>query len=53
LTIPNPVFPSSRPDRIRNMLAELVPFNTISDRSNLPLIAHIETYLAFLGIKGR
>jgi len=34
------------------MLADLVGFDTISDRSNLPLIAHIESYLAFLGVKG-
>ena len=50
--MPNPIFPSSRTDRIRNMLAELVAFDTISDRTNLPLIAHIESYLAFLGVKG-
>ncbi|KJC40607.1 acetylornithine deacetylase [Bradyrhizobium sp. LTSP849] len=50
--MPNPIFPSTRPDRIRNALADLVGFDTISDRTNLPLIAHIESYLAFLGIKG-
>ncbi|MGY3458162.1 acetylornithine deacetylase ArgE [Bradyrhizobium sp. LM3.4] len=44
--------PSSRPDRIRKLLADLVGFDTISDRSNLPLIAHIESYLAALGVKG-
>ncbi|MFK4506665.1 acetylornithine deacetylase [Bradyrhizobium daqingense] len=43
---------SSRPDRIRQLLADLVGFNTVSDRSNLPLIAHIESYLAAFGIKG-
>jgi acetylornithine deacetylase len=43
---------SSRPDRIRKLLADLVGFDTISDRSNLPLIAHIESYLATLGVKG-
>lgn len=32
--MPNPIFPSSRPDRIRNMLAELVAFDIISDRTN-------------------
>jgi len=31
----------------------LVGFNTVSDRSNLPLIAYIETYLASFGISGR
>ncbi len=50
--MPNQIFPSSRPDRIRNMLAELVAFDTISDRTNLPLIAHIERFLAALGVKG-
>lgn len=44
--------PSSRPDRIRKLLADLVAFDTISDRTNLPLIAHIETYLATFGVKG-
>ncbi|KQT03414.1 MULTISPECIES: acetylornithine deacetylase [unclassified Bradyrhizobium] len=44
--------PSSRPDRIRKLLADLVGFDTISDRTNLPLIAHIERYLAGFGIKG-
>jgi acetylornithine deacetylase len=39
-----------RPDRIRKLLAELVGFNTISDRSNLPLIDHVENYLAALGV---
>lgn len=43
--------PSSRPDRIRKLLADLVAFDTISDRTNLPLIAHIETYLATFGVK--
>jgi acetylornithine deacetylase len=42
--------PSSRPDRIRRLLADLVGFDTISDRSNLPLIAHIESYLAGFGV---
>src|SRR3569833_1354747 len=52
MKLPNPIFPSSRADRIRNLLAELVAFDTISDRTILPLIAHIESYLAFLGVKG-
>ncbi|WP_407169840.1 acetylornithine deacetylase [Bradyrhizobium sp. ORS 111] len=42
--------PSQRPDRIRKLLADLVAFDTVSDRSNLPLIAHIESYLASLGV---
>jgi acetylornithine deacetylase len=42
-----------RPDRIRKLLADLVAFDTVSDRSNLPLIAHIESYLASLGVRGQ
>lgn len=49
--MPSPIFPSARPDRIRNVLADLVGFDTISDRTNLPLIAHIESYLAAFGVK--
>jgi acetylornithine deacetylase len=45
--------PSSRPDRIRTLLADLVAFDTVSDRSNLPLIAHIESYLASLGVSSQ
>lgn len=41
---------SSRPDRIRRLLADLVSFDTVSHRTNLPLIAHIESYLAAFGI---
>jgi acetylornithine deacetylase len=40
-------------DRIRTLLAGLIGFNTVSDRSNLQLIAYIENYLATLGITGR
>jgi acetylornithine deacetylase len=40
-------------DRIRALLAGLVGFDTVSDRSNLPLIAHVERYLASFGIAGR
>jgi acetylornithine deacetylase len=43
--------PSSRPDRIRKLLADLVSFDTVSDRTNLPLITHIENYLAAFGVK--
>ena len=39
-------------DRIRALLAGLVSFDTVSDRSNLPLIAYIEDYLAAFGITG-
>ncbi|MFB9263414.1 acetylornithine deacetylase [Bradyrhizobium erythrophlei] len=44
---------SQRPDRIRKVLADLVAFDTVSDRSNLPLIAYIESYLASHGISGQ
>jgi len=40
-------------DRIRTLLAGLVGFDTVSDRSNLPLIAYIEDYLAAFGITGQ
>ena len=45
--------PSQRPDRIRKLLADLVAIDTVSDRSNLALIAYIETYLASLGVSGQ
>ena len=40
-------------DRIRTLLAGLIGFDTVSDRSNLPLIAYIEDYLATFSITGR
>ena len=45
--------PAPIADRIRALLAALVGFDTVSDRSNLPLIAYIEDYLASFGIKGQ
>src|ERR1700730_16480375 len=42
-----------RSERIRNLLADLVGFNTVSDRSNLALMAYIEKYLASFGLTGR
>ncbi len=42
-----------RAERIRKLLADLVGFDTVSDRSNLPLIVYIEKYLASFGITGR
>ena len=45
--------PAPVADRIRALLAALVGFDTVSDRSNLPLIAYIEDYLASFGITGR
>ncbi|TJX00423.1 M20/M25/M40 family metallo-hydrolase, partial [Neisseria gonorrhoeae] len=44
---------NQRPDRIRKLLADLVAFDTVSDRSNLPLIDYIERYLASLGVSGQ
>jgi acetylornithine deacetylase len=46
--------PPSAPiaDRIRTLLAGLIGFDTVSDRSNLALIAYIEDYLAAFGITG-
>lgn len=45
--------PNDRAERIRTILAELIAFDTVSDRSNLALIGWIERYLASLGITGR
>ena len=42
-----------RATRIRKLLADLVAFDTVSDRSNLPLIGYIENYLASFGIEGQ
>jgi acetylornithine deacetylase len=42
-----------RAERIKKLLADLVAFNTVSDRSNLPLIDYIEDYLAPFGITGQ
>ncbi|WP_375789470.1 acetylornithine deacetylase [Bradyrhizobium sp. Pha-3] len=44
---------NQRPDRIRKLLADLVAFDTVSDRSNLPLIDYIERYLGSLGVSGQ
>jgi acetylornithine deacetylase len=44
---------ADRTERIRKILSDLVGFNTVSDRSNLPLIDYIEKYLADFGIHGR
>jgi acetylornithine deacetylase len=35
------------------MLADLVGFNTVSDRSNLPLVDHVERYLSAFDVKVR
>jgi acetylornithine deacetylase len=40
-----------RAERIRKLLADLVTFDTVSDRTNLPLISYIEDYLATFGLE--
>jgi acetylornithine deacetylase len=47
------IMPTERHDRIRKLLADLVAFDTTSDRSNLPLIDYVERYLASFGISAR
>jgi acetylornithine deacetylase len=47
------IMPNQRTDRIKKLLADLVAFNTVSDRPNLPLIEYIEKYLASFGITGQ
>ena len=45
--------PNDRAERIQSLLADVVAFDTVSDRSNLSLVAYIERYLASFGITGR
>jgi acetylornithine deacetylase len=45
--------PSDRAERIRKLLADIVGFDTVSDLSNLSLVAYIESYLASFGITAR
>jgi acetylornithine deacetylase len=47
------IMPHQRAERIRELLANLIAFDTVSDRSNLPLISYIEQYLASFGIGAR
>ncbi|HEY2532728.1 MAG TPA: acetylornithine deacetylase [Xanthobacteraceae bacterium] len=42
--------PDDRIQRIRSLLADLVGFDTVSDRSNLSLLLYIEKYLATFGV---
>ncbi len=42
--------PSDRTNRIKTILAKLVGFDTVSDKSNLALIDHVEAYLASHGV---
>jgi acetylornithine deacetylase len=42
-----------RTDRIRKLLTALVGFDTVSDKSNLALVDHVEAYLAEHGVTAR
>jgi len=44
---------NQRTELIKKLLADLVAFDTVSDRTNLPLIDYIEKYLASFNIIGR
>jgi acetylornithine deacetylase len=44
---------NDRTIRIRKLLADLIGFDTVSDRSNLPLVDHVERYLAAFDVKVR
>ncbi len=37
--------------RVRTILQRLIAFDTVSDRSNLPLVDYVEDYLRSLGVK--
>jgi acetylornithine deacetylase len=45
--------PSDRTDLIKTILADLVGFDTVSDKSNLALVDHVEAYLASHGVSAR
>lgn len=45
--------PSERTNRIKTLLADLVGFDTVSDKSNLALVDHVEAYLASHGVKAQ
>ncbi|WP_407155091.1 acetylornithine deacetylase [Bradyrhizobium sp. STM 3557] len=45
--------PSDRTDRIKIILADLVGFDTVSDKSNLALVDHVEAYLAAHGVRAQ
>jgi acetylornithine deacetylase len=47
------IMQNQKTESIRKLLADLVAFETVSDRTNLPLIAYIENYLASFGITGQ
>jgi len=45
--------PSDRTDLIKTILADLVGFDTVSDKSNLALVDHVEAYLASHGVSAQ
>jgi acetylornithine deacetylase len=47
------IMQDQKAELIRRLLTDLVAFETVSDRTNLPLIGYIENYLASFGITGR
>ncbi|WP_315705620.1 MULTISPECIES: acetylornithine deacetylase [unclassified Bradyrhizobium] len=42
--------PSERTDHIKTLLADLVGFDTVSDKSNLALVDYVQDYLAGFGL---
>jgi acetylornithine deacetylase len=50
---PRTIMPTERTDRIKTILADLVGFDTVSHKSNLPLVDHVEAYLATHGVRAR
>jgi acetylornithine deacetylase len=47
------IMQDQKAELIRRLLTDLVAFETVSDRTNLPLIGYLENYLASFGITGR
>jgi acetylornithine deacetylase len=47
------IMQDQKAELIRRLLTDLIAFETVSDRTNLPLIGYIENYLASFGITGR
>jgi acetylornithine deacetylase len=45
--------PSDHTNRIKTILADLVGFDTVSDKSNLALVDHVEAYLTSHGVSAR
>jgi acetylornithine deacetylase len=45
--------PSDRTNHIKSILADLVGFDTVSDKSNLALVDHVEAYLTSHGVSAQ